>query len=779
MTFLGIQELLLPLLLSAETQIGYLVTGWLFWLPLLAIFLLSSRMLLAPFGAERLFWEERLAVQFGSLLFVGLYTAVSGFIWRLVDEPSRTFFAISWIENRLGRFPSLAHGTENRELYRTGQHLLVFMTAFGLMLIIQKIWTAWTIRDAAERSLFLLARRYFIPGILGYLTSMLVVWGFSQLNRSLEKQDLVFKLMEWTGLFQTYLSRATNSYQAPTEDTYSVSGKAFEGLKTYHIPHHETAGLLILISSVILVIVIVLAITIRCWFPRRVLGGPVVTVCQVGIILVQSAGFMSFHVIAPATVLIGVIIWLIVTNRQSLRWAKFRFPGMENLYETPSPLKDYPHPIPEGSKPDLIPDRELLLQHLERLPNGKKRVVLLAVSGGGIRAAVWVPIVMQGLRTLIPGFDQHVRLITGASGGMVGAALDVACQSRKMPEIPKNYASVGLGVVSGLTAEQSLLPVVQTLFLRDLFLNIAWPYSWPYKWRTNERGRELEEQWSLAAKELFPEDNPWEVTFAKLATLEKVGKIPSLIFTPVIVEDTRRVIISNLDLEHVAKSGGPRLGTEGTDYSRSSIELFKILPTTQTEMPLRTAARMNATFPIVSPNVSLPTTPAARLMDAGMYDNYGVEVLSDWLMHHRHDLINNADGVLIIEVRAFPLEKEGNGFRDSDSTSLLGILMDSLSIITNSVRALITGRGSIMYHRNNTDMASLGETFSDVAVQKERKCDLRPVKDFFQTAVIELDEDASLNWYLSGVEKQAIAGAWSKPQYQEIVQRIGAWLNPS
>jgi len=105
--------------------------------------------------------------------------------------------------------------------------------------------------------------------------------------------------------------------------------------------------------------------------------------------------------------------------------------------------------------------------------------------------------------------------------------------------------------------------------------------------------------------------------------------------------------------------------------------------------------------------------------------------------------------------------------------------MDSLSIITNSVRALLTGRGNIMYHRNNTDMCSLGETFSDVAIQKERKGDLRPVKDFFQTAVIELDADASLNWYLSGVEKQAIAGAWSKQHYQEIVKRIRAWLNPS
>ena len=53
-------------------------------------------------------------------------------------------------------------------------------------------------------------------------------------------------------------------------------------------------------------------------------------------------------------------------------------------------------------------------------------MVIVVASGGGIRAAAWTFLVLSELEARfadegIP-FPYHVRLITGASGGMFGAA---------------------------------------------------------------------------------------------------------------------------------------------------------------------------------------------------------------------------------------------------------------------------------------------------------------------------------------------------------------------
>src|SRR5262249_35447970 len=52
----------------------------------------------------------------------------------------------------------------------------------------------------------------------------------------------------------------------------------------------------------------------------------------------------------------------------------------------------------------------------------KPKVYVVAASGGGIRAAYWTAGVLNALEQAHPGFFYHVRLITGASGGMVGAS---------------------------------------------------------------------------------------------------------------------------------------------------------------------------------------------------------------------------------------------------------------------------------------------------------------------------------------------------------------------
>ena len=44
---------------------------------------------------------------------------------------------------------------------------------------------------------------------------------------------------------------------------------------------------------------------------------------------------------------------------------------------------------------------------------------------------------------------------------------------------------------------------------------------------------------------------------------------------------------------------------------------------------------MNASFPYISPAVSLPVDPPRRVVDAGYYDNYGVNLAAAWAYMNR------------------------------------------------------------------------------------------------------------------------------------------------
>ena len=109
-----------------------------------------------------------------------------------------------------------------------------------------------------------------------------------------------------------------------------------------------------------------------------------------------------------------------------------------------------------------------------------------------------------------------------------------------------------------------------------------------------------------------------------LYPMEKAGRIPSLVLSPMMVEDGRRLLISNLDLDALTANEGPLIGPEkgqGRTASRkdarptlcSAVEFFRLFPKAHPTFRVGTAVRMNATFPYVSPVLNLPTDPDAGL----------------------------------------------------------------------------------------------------------------------------------------------------------------------
>ena len=61
----------------------------------------------------------------------------------------------------------------------------------------------------------------------------------------------------------------------------------------------------------------------------------------------------------------------------------------------------------------------------------KPILVVVTASGGALRAAIWTETVLGSLDQTFDDFHHHVRLITGASGGMLGGARYVCGHARR------------------------------------------------------------------------------------------------------------------------------------------------------------------------------------------------------------------------------------------------------------------------------------------------------------------------------------------------------------
>jgi hypothetical protein len=60
---------------------------------------------------------------------------------------------------------------------------------------------------------------------------------------------------------------------------------------------------------------------------------------------------------------------------------------------------------------------------------------------------------------------------------------------------------------------------------------------------------------------------------------------------------------------------------------------------------------MNATFPVVLPNVWMPSKPIMDVMDGGLRDNYGVSTALRFTAHMQNWIQQNTSGVLFLQIR--------------------------------------------------------------------------------------------------------------------------------
>jgi hypothetical protein len=381
-------------------------------------------------------------------------------------------------------------------------------------------------------------------------------------------------------------------------------------------------------------------------------------------------------------------------------------------------------------------------------------LVVLAVDGGGVRAATWVMSVLTQLEEDLPGFAHQVRIVTGASGGMVGAAYWTA--SLQPPGAsPAGHAQGGrllhrAELIRRISAD-SLTPLAHRLVLHDLI---------PFVSRKGrDRGDVIGGVWVDNTEGVLG------IRFRELQPGELAGWRPSLVVSPMIVEDGRRLLISNLDLEALATRR-----TSRRFLSRDAIEHYRLFDDAA-ELKLVTAVRMSATFPYVMPSVELPTNPLRRTVDAGYYDEHGVDLAATWLLEHAPALAS-ARRVILIEVPDNPAAR-GKGAPCDARASFWRL---GLAGFSTPPEAILSGRDSSAAFRNDQMIETVEQTLDAHGEPgRFRSLAFEPAYDESCDVCGRPEDLVALSWRLTGGEVQRLRDGMLSTESCEKRQKLREW----
>ncbi|HYD39309.1 MAG TPA: hypothetical protein VEB43_00640 [Anaeromyxobacter sp.] len=489
---------------------------------------------------------------------------------------------------------------------------------------------------------------------------------------------------------------------------------------------------------------------------RRV-ATPAVGVCFLLALAAAVHGFLQFWLESSGLAWLAVLAGLALGGRGL---HKVRIRDLRALYRAPRP---YPPPA-SAPPPTFAP---LPWDHVCRTADpGRRPLVVVCASGGGLRAAAWTAGILGRLDELA-GFRASTRLVTGSSGGMVGAAAWVA--GLRAPAPPGwDVLCTAVGSLDALT------DVARTLVFEDL-PRAFWPGASAWN-----RGEALAAALEGRLRDRLGAD--LAAPFEALREAEERRALPSLVFSPMLVEDGRRLLLGNLDLSPATDNGvlwlsSAATGTRPVDglASRTAYHASHLFPDRWHELRISTAARLSAAFPYVSPAAVLPTVSRRRVVDAGYFDEYGVDLACAWLRklaeERRAWLAERVSGVLVLQIRDNVSNLSVNPETDADAErerarARTTALRRGLEGLTTPPEALLTARESVMLFRNDAQLAALRTIFDAAGLGR----------DTVKTTIFEFRGEASLSWTLSAEELDAIREQVLSRGIQEKLEAIALWL---
>lgn len=373
-------------------------------------------------------------------------------------------------------------------------------------------------------------------------------------------------------------------------------------------------------------------------------------------------------------------------------------------------------------------------------PGKKPKIVFVNVSGGGCRSSLWTLYSLQYTDSILGGrLLKQTQLITGSSGGMVGAAyLRELYLEKQEHKISTYYGQEYRTRISN----DVLNPIAFTVATSE--------WLFPLKSFTVD-GQKYAQDRGYAFEQRLEENtgNVFDKRLGDYRLPEANSYIPMMIFTPSIVNDGRKMFISPQGISYITQNAK----TDKTDYNKlfDAIEYCRFFKEQNASNTLFTSVlRMSATFPYISPVVSLPSEPRIEIMDAGLRDNYGLEATFRFIKTFNDWIAENTSGIVIIQIR----DKHKNIPIDENPSQTLG-------------QALSRPLGSFYGNLFQVQDYNQNQQIQMADLWCKSKID---IIDFELRN--ELNDRISLSWHLTNKEKKKVSASLYLPENQAAIKRL-------
>jgi hypothetical protein len=325
-------------------------------------------------------------------------------------------------------------------------------------------------------------------------------------------------------------------------------------------------------------------------------------------------------------------------------------------------------------------------------------LVIVTAMGGGIQAAEWTAQIMAKMESTFrddPALQakhytlhDHLLLASGVSGGSVGLMpylLEYTAppnrRFEKAPEGPdkRDLLTARLTSAPGCSGLEAVAWGLEYYDLQRLLLTVR--FSWL---QITDKGSAPDRTWALTqalnrnlkdkdcGTKAFlppPEKSAEEMTLAQAAKLLQNGALPAFTFNTTVAETGDRFLLSNYAVAPNSSSvqiPGSIL-RRGTDFlpAESFLQAYTMDGCCGTssggkdkyaDISLATAARLSATFPVVSSGTRIPAQfarVASHYLDGGYFDNDGTASAIEFLYAAMRSRKPTAESlkILLVEIR--------------------------------------------------------------------------------------------------------------------------------
>ena len=471
-------------------------------------------------------------------------------------------------------------------------------------------------------------------------------------------------------------------------------------------------------------------------------------------ILVMLVGAMSFWLRSWATSLVFLLLFSInyFSNFSFLNRPHEAYGinyGVEPASYTLARLDSLTHP--DTLKKDMANTIQILENwklkfHQDSLP----KLVLVAASGGGQRAALWTLHVLQTLHMKTGGeVTKHTELYTGASGGVLGEAFFREIYLRSLtdpsfdPGDPKYLAQI---------SADNLNPILFTLLVNDLLIrNQRFEYR-GYR-HLKDRGYAFENQLNINTEKIL--DKP----LAAYQQPEAEGQIPLLPVTALVTNDGRKLVISPQSMSYLGSSVMGKSDSE----KKQSIDFLRFFEAHDPgNLRFLSALRMCATFPFITPNVELPSVPVMETMDTGLSDNFGIQDGLRFLYVFQEWIAKNTSGVVLISIRDSPKSVEIPQSEPPRIFEKIFIPLKNIYVNWDNVQTI----------QNEVLFNYMDESMPFPLQRIEFEYDPEQVQVQELTESQETMQRASLNWRLTAKEKSSILNSIESLKNRAAVEKV-------